>query len=266
MYPNRQTFSSLLPFFAGLLIGFGIIVWIAANWEELNQWVRLGSIASMVLVFYALGDALMRRENMPAGLGFIGLGVVSFGAGFIALAQTFQLGSQSVLPFILWFIVALTMAMLLRSRALYLLSFFISFSMLPFWDRDQLLWMCVSLLLFAGGNLWFLSRYGEKWMWWLYAFGLLPFTLTFFYTTGLDEYGSYWVLTIFLGYYFVSTLFKDFILRLPFRLIGLYATFIVAIARAVLVTLAIFNLLSGDPFPIVVFYHIRGKKKQENCF
>ncbi len=221
-YPQRSGFANLMPFFASLLVGLGLISWIASNWDDIDRWVRLGIVLFFVIAFYGLGDFFKRRGNEPTAIGMIGLGVISFGAGLILTAQMFQLGSQSELPFVLWSLAALGMAWWNRSTVLYILGWAISFSGLTL-GSGNLLWEYVVIFIYIFGYFAYPRLNGKPWLMWFWSVGSIAYALKFISIYHAD---SYWLTIWWLVLYGLNTWEKTEEYRVSHRTIGLYGMFI----------------------------------------
>ncbi len=77
------------PLAAAAFVGFGLILWIAANWDHISGHGRFGIVASVVAV--AAAAAFVQSLRGPALLvAFLGTG------GLLALiGQTYQTGADA---------------------------------------------------------------------------------------------------------------------------------------------------------------------------
>ncbi len=122
MYETKQHAVGLLPILGSILVGLGILSFIAANWQDIPQLVRLAMIVLLMIGFYAGGELALRRGHDKLGVALAGLGVVSFGGGIVLIGQMFHLVAYNAGTFILWACAGMAAAFLYRSRYLYLLS------------------------------------------------------------------------------------------------------------------------------------------------
>lgn len=116
--------TQVILFFASLLIGLGIILLVAANWEEIPRLVRLGLILIVMLLCYASGYYLAYQQgNYPKlGQALLFLGLLSYGAGIWLVGQMYHLSSYNATGLGLWFLGAALMANILRQNLFFVLS------------------------------------------------------------------------------------------------------------------------------------------------
>lgn len=119
------------------LLGFGLILWIAANWDTLSRAGRFALLQGVVLV--ALAGALLRPAlRAPlALLGFLGIGGL-----FAYFGQTYQTGADPWQLFALWAALALPLALAVRS---------------------DLLWAPWALVAAVAISLWVQAHTGHSW-------------------------------------------------------------------------------------------------------
>ncbi|AFC32624.1 hypothetical protein PM3016_5967 [Paenibacillus mucilaginosus 3016] len=122
LYKDRSQPSRLLPILGSILVGLGILSFIAANWQELPELLRLLMMMVFTGGFYAAAEVLQRRGQEKFATAFAGLGVMTFGAGIILIGQMFHLIAYSAGSFILWAAAGAAAAYLYRSRYLALLA------------------------------------------------------------------------------------------------------------------------------------------------
>ena len=122
LYEDKKHAIGLLPILGSLLVGLGILSFIAANWQDIPEIARLTMIIVFMAAFYAGGETLLRRGHEKLGMAIVSLGVVSFGAGIILIGQMFHLVAYNAFSFILWASAGTLTAYLYRSRYLYLIG------------------------------------------------------------------------------------------------------------------------------------------------
>lgn len=122
---------------AAALGGLGLIFWIAANWESLGRFGRFALLEAVVLVM-CLG-ALWRPAARNA-LGLIAL--LTIGGLFAYFGQTYQTGADPWQLFALWAVLALPLALALRS---------------------DVLWAPWALVAMTGVSLWVHAHTGHRW-------------------------------------------------------------------------------------------------------
>lgn len=117
-YPLKPSLSPARVTFilAAFLVGLGIILFFAANWQELPKTFKLGLIYTVIALFYYSGYKFYFTKGLP-GVGFslILLGNLTFGAGIWLTGQMFHILSFNANGFLYWFIAAALMAYIMKS-------------------------------------------------------------------------------------------------------------------------------------------------------
>jgi len=103
-----------------ILIGIGVILFIAANWSEIPRWGKLFIIFSSMLISYGLGFYLRyEKANYPkVGASLIFLGSLLFGAGIFLIAQIYHIQAHYPNGPLLWGLGVLPLAYLLRLKTI----------------------------------------------------------------------------------------------------------------------------------------------------
>ena len=100
---------------AALLLGLGLIFWIAANWQLHTRWFKLGVVQGALAVAVLLAVALPRARTAALLAATLALG------GLLALiGQTYQTGADTWQLFAMWALLALPWTLLQRSQVLWL--------------------------------------------------------------------------------------------------------------------------------------------------
>ncbi|WP_167568647.1 DUF2157 domain-containing protein [Brevibacillus migulae] len=107
-----------LPILGSVLLGLGVLTFIASNWQGIGTVAKLLIILVSMIAAYAAGDYLQRRGEKRIGIALTMVGVTIYGAGFFLIGQMFQLSSDPVLAFYLWAAGAILLAWYYQSRAL----------------------------------------------------------------------------------------------------------------------------------------------------
>jgi len=106
-----------------ILVGLGILLFIASNWYQLGRTFRVGLIFSFIIVFNYLGYSFRyQKDNAKLGESLIFLGAISFGAGIWLIAQMFQFQYGYDVGILCWIIGILPVVYLLRSQTILVLS------------------------------------------------------------------------------------------------------------------------------------------------
>jgi hypothetical protein len=99
---------------AAALVGLGLILWLAANWDTLGRMGRFALLQAAVLAA-CLAAALRPAIRAPAGLAAL-LGI---GGLFAYFGQTYQTGADAWQLFALWAVLALPLCLGARSDVLW---------------------------------------------------------------------------------------------------------------------------------------------------
>jgi len=112
---SRLIFSSL----GGVLIGLGVILLFAYNWEAMPKFLKLGVVFSALIVAHGAGLWLRRpaNGNLIASEGMHVLGTILFGAGIWLVAQIYHIDEHYPNAFIAWSGGAMLLAWALPSIA-----------------------------------------------------------------------------------------------------------------------------------------------------
>lgn len=99
---------------AAALVGLGLVMWVAANWESLG---RMGRFALLQGVVVAMGLGAVFKPAARAPLGLLAL--LGVGALFAYFGQTYQTGADAWQLFALWAALALPLALAVRHDAVW---------------------------------------------------------------------------------------------------------------------------------------------------
>jgi uncharacterized membrane protein len=87
---------TVVSIIGALVLGGGVILMFAANWEEMPDWFRTASVIAGMLVAYGAGYALIFRYDMQrVGSAVLLLGVVLFISGVFLVAQIYNMSVDS---------------------------------------------------------------------------------------------------------------------------------------------------------------------------
>lgn len=104
-----------------LLVGLGVLSFIASNWDLMSKLVKfiviIGFYSGVNILGYTLTDKYPRT-----GRSLIYLGVLVYGAGIFLVGQMFNLGGDFSSAFLLWGAGVLPMAWLYRDMIIYILA------------------------------------------------------------------------------------------------------------------------------------------------
>lgn len=155
-----------------ILVGVGVILFIASNWSAIPQWGRLAIIFSSMIASYGCGFYLRyEARNYPrVGASLILLGSLIFGAGMFLIAQIYHISVHYPNGPLLWGLFVLPLAYLLRYKSLISLAILVLLTWLgmeaSFWitgsGYSEPLAM-VYLFCMAGITLWVLGVMHRAW-------------------------------------------------------------------------------------------------------
>lgn len=112
---DRPSFTKTLLYVGTILIGAGILSFIASNWAEIERSVKFLLIIGMYIGCMAAGFKLER--NFPkTSKSFYYLGVIIFGAGIFLVEQIFHLGGSPQRAFLWWSLGSIPIAWVLRDK------------------------------------------------------------------------------------------------------------------------------------------------------
>jgi uncharacterized membrane protein len=154
LYPYQKSVSERLPIFAAILVGAGILTFIASNWSAIPELIRLLIILIAMSGFYLFGYYKERCSARTLGLSFIVLGIITFGAGIFLTGQMFHFAAHDARAFAIWSLPAIMLTWIYRSRLLYVLTLLILnvgqlYSIISF---QQFSWFLAVLLLCGMGS------------------------------------------------------------------------------------------------------------------
>lgn len=122
---------------AGALGGLGVILWLAANWNDLGRMGRFALLQAALLVL-CVGAALQPRARPGLAL----MAMLCIGGLFAWFGQTYQTGADPWQLFALWAVLALPLCLGVRS---------------------DVLWAPWSLVVMVGISLWVHAHIGHRW-------------------------------------------------------------------------------------------------------
>ena len=104
-----------------LLVGLGILSFIASNWDGISNLVKL------LIIFGVFGGVnlagyLLSENNPKTGRSFIYLGTLVYGAGIFLIGQMYNFGGDFPTAFLLWSLGVLPIAFQLKDKYLMLFA------------------------------------------------------------------------------------------------------------------------------------------------
>ncbi|MFO1218812.1 MAG: DUF2157 domain-containing protein [Burkholderiaceae bacterium] len=115
---------------AAALLGLGLILWIAANWQSLGRFGRFAVLQGTLVVF---GLAALRRPGQRTALALVLL--LATGALFAYFGQTYQTGADPWQLFALWAALTLPLGLGLRSDVLWVPWVLVAMTAVSLWTQ-----------------------------------------------------------------------------------------------------------------------------------
>lgn len=122
---------------AAVLGGFGVILWIAANWDTLGRFGRFALLQAVFLVM-CVGALVKPSARVPLGL----MALLTIGGLFAYFGQTYQTGADPWQLFAVWAVLSLPLTLSVRS---------------------DVLWTPWSLIVSTGISLWVHAHTAHDW-------------------------------------------------------------------------------------------------------
>lgn len=103
-----------------LLIGIGVILFVASNWSQIPRWGKLSMIFTSMFLSYGLGYYVRyEKGNYPrVGAAIILLGSIIFGAGIFLIAQIYHITVHYPNGVLLWSVGIFPLAYLVRFKTI----------------------------------------------------------------------------------------------------------------------------------------------------
>ncbi|MBF0344620.1 MAG: DUF2157 domain-containing protein [Nitrospirae bacterium] len=158
---SSDRFITTISIMGAVLVGVGVILFVASNWDKIPSWGKLFLIYAVLVITYGAGFFLRyEKGNFPkVGGALIFLGSIIFGAGIFLIAQIYNVSSHYPNGMLMWGIGVLPLAYIARLKSILTLTLI-----------DIIVWMTmeasfhvhglynpnvyVPLLFIAGATLW----------------------------------------------------------------------------------------------------------------
>jgi len=119
--------------FGGLLLGAGLLLFVASNWADLPRLARVVIAVATVVALQATGYWLRYRTAYHrTGATFLLLGAIAYGGAIFLVGQTYNYPLDDPSLLLLWFLPVLPMAYLVRSRAITTLGILVGYGALGY--------------------------------------------------------------------------------------------------------------------------------------
>ncbi len=109
--------AQVLATLAAVLLGFAIMSFVASNWAEMPNSLRIGILFGSVAASYAGAAALFNRGMDAFGHAAVLAGATAFGASIMLIGQMYHLGGYPPHAVAMWAAGALLAGALIRSNA-----------------------------------------------------------------------------------------------------------------------------------------------------
>ncbi len=122
--PNNQNFTVILYSVAGILIGLGVITFVAANWQDLDRNTKVFLLFGWLIGINTIGFHLWQRTNQfrRIGQGLLLTGGLSLGAVIALTSQIFNLSGPWYGLYLIWAVGVIVMGASLEFQTLTMLG------------------------------------------------------------------------------------------------------------------------------------------------
>lgn len=117
---------------AALLVGLGIIMWVAGNWDGLGRYGRF-AVTGLALVGTVAGGLLLPQLRAP----FLLMAHLAVGGLLAQIGQTYQTGADPWSLFAIWAGMTLAFALAARSDALWSAWVIVAMAGVALWSHNQ---------------------------------------------------------------------------------------------------------------------------------
>jgi uncharacterized membrane protein len=131
-----------LAILAAVLIGFAVMSFVAANWQDMSRVFRLGLLTGLLWAAYALAAAMFRRGMDTFGHAAVLAGCAIFGADIMLVSQMYHMDGNAPDVVLVWAAGTLLAGVLVRSNPALAFAL-VLFSVWGLWEtgqRDQIYW------------------------------------------------------------------------------------------------------------------------------
>jgi uncharacterized membrane protein len=215
LYEDKKRVLGLLPVFGSILVGLGILTYVASNWQQIPDFWRLTLLISLMASLYGIGDYYHKKQHVKFGISFIGIGLIAFGANIILIAQMFNIEAYSILSFIVWGLIGLLLTFIYQSRYLFLLTLLIfTIAQLTSVANFQQFSYTEAVIMIAGlGSYLWLNR--SLLLSWAFSISFIVHAILFVTT---QQFEFIWVFVPILILYVCADGIKDSRLAAPFQI------------------------------------------------
>ncbi|MFA6319144.1 MAG: DUF2157 domain-containing protein [Elusimicrobiota bacterium] len=118
--PQHRRLTSTIVTIGALLIGFGVILFFASNWQKIGPFAKMAVLLAALVASYATGRHIDKRmpDYPRVALAFFLLGAILFGANIFLVAQAYNISAHWPNGVLWWALGVAPFALLLSSRAM----------------------------------------------------------------------------------------------------------------------------------------------------
>ena len=125
-----------LAILAAVLIGFAVMSFVAANWQDMSRVFRLGLLTGLLWAAYAVAAAMFRRGLDTFGHAAVLAGCAIFGADIMLVSQMYHMDGNAPDVVLVWAAGTLLAGVLLRSNPALAFAL-VLFSVWGIWETGQ---------------------------------------------------------------------------------------------------------------------------------
>lgn len=109
---------TIIAILGTIILGVGVILFFASNWQEIPKWIKLLVIFGAIIVSYHIGYQFrFEKQNYPrVGSALLFLGTILFGAGIFLIAQIFHIRAHYPNGVLFWAVGIFPLAYIIESR------------------------------------------------------------------------------------------------------------------------------------------------------
>lgn len=111
-------FIAILLLVGSVLIGLGILTFIASNWEVLNKLAKF-SIIMIIFLSFNFGSYRLYSRLPKTSKSLLYCGVITFGSGIFLVGQMFNFGGEFTTPILLWALGTMPVVILFKDKILF---------------------------------------------------------------------------------------------------------------------------------------------------
>jgi uncharacterized membrane protein len=118
---------TFLTIFGAILIGAGILSFVASNWTVFSDIIRIIILFTAMLGFYIGGWYLLEyKKYIKTGSALLLIGSINYGANIFLLGQIFNIKVDWSHGYLLWFIGVISLAYLIQANYFYIFGIIVS--------------------------------------------------------------------------------------------------------------------------------------------